>query len=101
MSFYVASGRRVNFMAMQSLKTIRDLTVENDSRCKVQPRQFFTVKSFINLSTLHCNRINIIIATNLKMCSETNVWMLNPNMGSKFSYEQWEEILTNFQSEAA
>ena len=51
------------------LKSIRALTVKNDSGCKVSPRTIFTVKSFINLATLHCHRINIIIATSLKMSS--------------------------------
>ena len=61
-------------------KSLRDLTAKNDSGCKVSP--------FINLSTLHCHRINIIIARSLKMCSLNKVWVLNPNLGSKFSYEQ-------------
>ena len=35
------------------------------------------------------------------MRSKAKVRVLNPNLGSKFSYEQWEEIFTNFQKKAA
>ena len=51
---------------------------------KFHLERFFMVKSFINLSTLHCHSINIIITSRLKMCSKTKVWVQNPNMGSKF-----------------
>ena len=68
---------------------------------KFHPERFFTVKSFVNLSTSYCYRVYIIAASGQKLCCQTQIWVLNLNLGSKFSQEQWEEILTSFQNEAA
>lgn len=40
-------------------------------------------------------------ASSLKICNNTKVWVLNTTLGSKISYEDQEDILTNFQNEAA
>ena len=47
-------------------KSVRDLTVEMTRGVKFHPERFFTVKSLINLSTLHCHKINITNASMLK-----------------------------------
>ena len=65
--------------------SVRDLTVKMTRGVKFHPEQFLTVKSLINLSTLHCHKINITNASRLKTCNKTDVWVLNPNLGSKLS----------------
>ena len=62
-------------MATSSLEICKGFDRENDSGCKISPRTLLTVKSLINLWTLHCHKINITDASRL----------LNPSLGSKFS----------------
>ena len=55
------------------------------------------VKSLTDFQPLRRHKVNTTTASNIKTCGETKVWMLNPNLASKISYER---ILINFQNEA-
>ena len=76
---------------------IRYLTVKSRSGWNFTPRVIFTVKSFIDFQTLHRHKINTTTPSNMKTFGKTKVWVLNPNLASKISYER---ILNNFQNEA-
>ena len=53
--------------------------------------------ALIYVQTLHRHEINNTNAGNMKTCGSTKVWVLNPNLTSKISYET---IFDNFQNEA-
>ena len=61
----------------------------------------YSYSIFYNFITFRVNSILKMFASttasNMKTCGETKVWVLNPNLASKISYER---ILNNFQNEA-
>ena len=58
----------------------------------LHPESFFTVKSLIDFQTLNLHKVNTMAGSNMKICGQTKVWVLNLNLASKISYDR---ILNN------
>ena len=60
-------------------------------------RHFSRSNPLKDFQALNGRKINMMIASNMKTCDETKVWVLNLNLASKISYDR---VLNNFQNVA-